>query len=148
VNSDPADNMSVDKWEGVKLNVRIWSYENPDLVYQSTLDREWPTIVLYDNMNEDYLWNVVTARQSFEEWNKLGIIMLTSFDGSKFVREQLWPKPLFEDYYVPDVGVKQKIKGYVADEHTACLALKYVQVLSRKIGRSTEGRSWTLDITR
>jgi len=147
VGNDISDSSVASGRVEVALNVRVWFYEDPGEYNRSILKQEWSTITLTSNMHIDYLMKVVDARYPIAHWGKNGKVILTSFDGSDFVREQLFPKPVLNTYFEPGFGIRREILEYEDDAQTAREVLRRVHVLAIGTGEYTEGRSWTLDIT-
>jgi hypothetical protein len=147
VGNDISDSSVASGRVEVALNVRVWFYEEPGVYTRSILHKEWSTITLTSDMHQDYLMKVVDARYPIAHWGKNGKVILTSFDGSNFVREQRYPKPVVKTYFEPGFGIRREILEYEDDAQTAREVLRRVHFLAIKTGKYTEGRSWTLDIT-
>jgi hypothetical protein len=147
VGNDISDSSVASGCVEVALNVRVWFYEDPGEYNRSILKREWSTITLTSDMHQDDLMKVVDARYPIAHWGKNGKVILTSFDGSDFVREQLFPKPVVNTYFERGFGLRSEILEYEDDAQTARQVLRSVQLLAIRTGKYTEGRSWTLDIT-
>jgi hypothetical protein len=74
LNPDPADNVGLASWHGVRLRVHLWNTtpwsrnQRGHLEQEERVYDEFPVMFDDRRKHRDFLWNLVTARLPFGEW--------------------------------------------------------------------------------
>jgi hypothetical protein len=77
LNPDPADNVGLASWHGVRLRVRLWNTtrctrnQRGDLEQDERVYDEFPVMFDARSRPRDFLWDLVTTRLPFAEWKSV-----------------------------------------------------------------------------
>jgi hypothetical protein len=96
LNPDPADNVGLASWHGVRLNVCLFNMtqwtrnQRGHLEQTSRVYDEFPVMLDDRTKHRDLLWNLVTARLPFDEWAEVNLKFCRTWD-SATREDRLWP---------------------------------------------------------
>jgi hypothetical protein len=114
LNPDPADNVGLASWHGVRMRVRLWHTtpwtrnQRGDLEQDERVYDEFPVMFDARSRPRDFLWDLVTARLPFGEWKSVDCKFRRFWFAPNATRKnRMWPRP-------PLAGA-----GDVADESEA-----------------------------
>jgi hypothetical protein len=110
LNPDPADNVGLASWHGVRLRVRLWNTtpstrnQRRDLEQGPTRSNErvydeFPVMFAARSRPRDFLWDLVTARLPFAEWKSVDCMFRRFWDPPERAtrEERMWPRQERED---------------------------------------------------